>query len=64
MDTIIVAMVIFAVVVFAMIIASLLNGKPMAGSCGGISKMLGLDGCMFCTKKKRGECPTENARTR
>lgn len=57
MQTVIIGVFLFFILVFAMIIASYLNGKPMSGSCGGVAKLFGLDSCVFCKKKRAGECP-------
>jgi hypothetical protein len=51
----------FAVILTLMSIGVILKGKPIKGSCGGVAAMFGLDGCFFCSKKRKGECPAQKA---
>jgi len=57
MQTFFITLLFFVVVIAMMAIGVIIQGKPIKGSCGGIGALFGFDGCMFCTKKKKGECP-------
>ena len=49
----VIALIFFLVFFIAMGIGFLISGKKLAGSCGGIGKLLGRD-CDFC--ESRDEC--------
>ena len=61
METVFLTIGVFATVMVIMALGVIFSNKPLQGSCGGIGKMFGFDGCMFCEKKRRGECKKDQA---
>mgnify|MGYP001826337989 FL=1 len=62
METIILAMVVFGAAVLGLCLGTILGGKRIAGSCGGLGNLPGIQSdCGGACRKPGGVCPKKAA---
>ncbi len=62
METIVLAMVVFGAAVLGLCLGTILGGKRIAGSCGGLNNLPGIQSdCGGACRKPGGVCPKKAA---